>query len=320
MPLTIAVAGASGFVGSTMVNHLVHQGKFEVRGLSRRGDTTVAPAPPRFTPVRGSIADPAALAKWLSPGCSVVNFAFDSVASSEANLALATALADACIRHGVRRLVHCSTAVVVGSTDTPRINETTECRPRTEYEKTKLAIEDLLRERARGRFELAILRPTAVFGPGGRNLLKLAGDLVRGPRLVNYLRSSLNGRRRMHLVSVDNVVAAAGFLLQSAPRAGQETYIVSDDEVPENNFHDVERALMKSFGIPDYAPPRVPVPAAILSGLLRARGRSMIRPDSVFAGDRLAQIGFSKPMAFGPALATFANWYRETAGRRPGPH
>ena len=174
--------------------------------------------------------------------------------------------------------------------------------------------------KARGNFELAILRPTAVFGPGGRNLLKLAHDLSQGPRLANYLRSCINDRRRMHLAGVENVIAAAAFLLETQARVDQEVFIISDDDAPENNFRDVEHYLMRAFRIPDYVLPRVTLPGAILSMLLRLRGRSLIGPDTVFASRKLEHLGFRKPVKFATSLAIFVEWYRSALAseKRPG--
>ena len=263
-----------------------------------------------YVTVRGNVADPAVLAALLRPGCCVANFVYDAAAPMQESLAAANALAEGCIKHGVRRMLHCSTATVVGVTRVARIDETTACHPGTAYEKTKIAVENLLLEKARGRFELVILRPTAVFGAGGRNLLKLARDLAHGPRLTNYLRSCANGARRLNLVAAENVVAAAVFLLE-ADAVDQEIFIISDDENPLNNFRDVESCLMHRLAIPAY-PARCALPQAVLSLLLRMRGRSLTNPETLFSCDKLRQLGFIKPVNFDAALAAFASWYAAT--------
>ncbi len=316
----VAITGAGGFVGSRLVRALALRPETEVRALIRRGRPPQPEDEHRLAIVRGDVADSAVLDQLLRPGCVVANFAYDASAPADLNPAAAHALADACVKYGVRRMVHCSTAVVAGRTDATRIDETTACRPWTGYEKTKLAIESLLRDKARGKFELVILRPTAVFGAGGRNLLKLARDLTKSSRLTNYLRSCAYGRRRMHLVDVDNVAAAAAFLLATRSPVDQEIFIISDDEAPENNFHDVEQYLMRAFAIPEYAVPPVAVPAAALSLLLRLRGRSMLDPATVFVGDKLKDLGFIKPVNFMAGLATFARWYNNnTLATKAGP-
>ena len=314
----VAITGASGFVGGRLVQWLAARPECTVHALIRRGQAPRVAEGARIEVVRGDIVDPAVLAQLLTPGCDVLNFAYDAQASAHANLTSAAALAEACAKHRVRRVLHCSTAVVAGRARAKRIDESTACEPTTEYEKTKLALEDLLREKARGRFALAILRPTGVFGAGGRNLVKLAHDLAHGPRLVNYLRSCVNGRRRMHLVDVGNVIAAAAFLLATDARIDQEVFIIADDDAAQNNFRDVENCLMRALGVREYVAPRPAAPAGVLSLLLRLRGRSQSDPTAVFSSEKLRGLGFSKPVEFTSGLASFAAWYNGTraAGAR----
>lgn len=308
----IAITGASGFVGSRLVQSLMQRPEIEVRALVRHGLPPQVAGDRQPTIVRGNVTDPSVLAQLLRPDCMVANFAYDAAASAGANLAAASALADACASCGVARFVHCSTAVVVGRTKVERIDETTACQPMTNYEKSKFAIENLLQDKSRGKFELLILRPTAVFGPGGRNLLKMTQDLINGRRMTNYLRSCLNDGRRLHLVDIDNVVAAMVFLITAQNAFDGETFIIADDEAPDNNFPAVERHLMRAFAIPDYGVPRIPIPASLLSLILRLRRRSLHIPNAVFVSDKLKALGFVKPVAFEEGLANFADWYRNT--------
>jgi nucleoside-diphosphate-sugar epimerase len=307
----ITVTGASGFAGSRFVQLLAGRSQAQICGLIRHGSPPHVTDPSRLTIVRGALTDPSVMAKVLQPGCMVANFAYDGSASQSENLAATTALADACCRHGIKRMVHCSTAMVTGKTVVAQVDEATECRPGTDYERSKLAIENLLRDKARGHFELVILRPTAMFGPGGRNLLKMAHDLTHNLRLTNYLRSCANDHRRLHLVCLDNAVAAAAFMLEAPGPIPHETYIVADDEAPENNFRDVEQFLMHALHIRDYRMPRAPLPSPFLSWLLRLRGRSLVRADTVFNSKKLTDAGFRKPVEFASGLKIFADWYKQ---------
>jgi nucleoside-diphosphate-sugar epimerase len=118
----------------------------------------------------------------------------------------------------------------------------------------------------------------------------------------------------MNLVEVDNVAAAVAYLLEVEQRVDQEVFIISDDDDPQNNFQDVERHLMQTFGIADYPFPRVSVPKSVLSLLLRTRGRSLNNPDTVFASDKLRNRGFSKPVKFTAGVFAFAQWYQTEFG------
>ena len=306
------MTGAGGFVGSAVVRLLEREGH-EVRALYRSSPSA---AVRNVVAIRGDMADAAALRALLAPATTLVNCAYDGTAAPAQNVAAARQLARACVEHGVRRVIHCSTAVVAGRAARGVVDESTVPQPATPYEITKLEIERAFAETAREGFELVILRPTAVFGPGGRNLAKLAAELDRGPRTLAYLRSCVNGRRRMNLVAVENVVAAIAFLVTAPRRFEGDVFIVSDDDAPENNYRDVERALMRALEVPDYAVPPVTVPRGVLSVLLRLRGRTMSDPDAIFASDRLAREHFVKPVSFGRSLAVFGEWCR---GESPRP-
>ena len=52
-----------------------------------------------------------------------------------------------------------------------------------------MQIDKAVLERMSSKCEVVILRPTAIFGPGGKNLLKLAEDLQTG--VENYLIKNL---------------------------------------------------------------------------------------------------------------------------------
>lgn len=267
--------------------------------------------------VRGDLAEPALLEDLFAPGGTLVNLAFPAHWSRGAHLATAANLARAVAAQGVRRVIHCSTAVVVGQASEQHVTETTQARPQTEYEKTKLGIEDTWRSHAAGRFELVIVRPTAVFGPNGKNLLKLAAALTTGSRVANYVRSSLFAHRRMNLICIRNLVAALEFLIDCEKPLGGNTFIVSDDDEPGNNFRDVERVLMLGLGVRDYALPPLPVPHIALRALLHLAGPAKAPPTRTYDSSLLKRAGWHKPCGLEQGLREFAAWYA-AARTHPG--
>jgi len=263
-------------------------------------------------PVEGDLLKPETLRDLFVPGCAVINLAYLNHSSFRENLAAMENLIENCLEARIQRLVHCSTAVVVGGVPDDVITEVTPCDPNNEYETTKLHIEELLKEKARGHFELAILRPTAVFGPGGKNLLKLADDLTRGNVFVNYLKSCLYDSRRMNLVHVDNVVSALLFLAFTNQTMDREIFIISDDEYLENNYRDIEKYLMRHLGCKEYPRPRIPLPQLLLTNVLKLAGRSNLNPDRIYRSEKLRNAGLKKNISFEAGLKTFAEWYRKT--------
>jgi len=310
MTTAIAVCGAAGFIGSHLLAALAAEPAVAVRVLVHRRDPLAGPGAADAVAVHGDLLQPASLGALVAPGCTVVNLAYLEAASHDQNLAAAANLARACRAGGARRLVHVSTATVVGAARDDVVTEATPPDPRIDYERTKLAVERRLAEEAGGALELAVLRPTAVFGPRGRNLLALATRLAAGGKWANYARSCLHGRRRLNLVCVDNVVAAIRFALDAPLAAGPEVFIVSDDDDPLNNYRAVESRLAARLGRGDYPVPPLALPAAVLAAILRLRGRSNANPNRVYSGAKLAGAGFRRPAPLAAGLESFADWYR----------
>jgi nucleoside-diphosphate-sugar epimerase len=307
----VAICGGSGFIGRHLLRALASDRIARLRVLVHRHDPRADLKADDVLGVAGDLAKPESLGALITRGCTVVNLAYMPERSRDENLAAATNLARVCRTGQARRVVHVSTATVVGAAADDVITESTPPDPRTEYERTKLEVERRLATEARDAFELVILRPTAVFGPRGRNLVTLAASLRDGTAAGNYARSCLHGRRRMNLVCVDNVVAAIRFAATVRVTAGAETFLVSDDDDALNNYRDVESVLRARLGRGAYPVPPLPLPGAVLRTMLKLRGRSNANPDRVYSASRLTSAGFARPTSLAAGLASFADWYRE---------
>jgi nucleoside-diphosphate-sugar epimerase len=318
MNKTIAITGASGYIGRHLIASLASSEDIRIKVLARPQSEKPAAVewPAKVEVVQGDLNDANSLQNLLEPGCTVVNLVYLWDAGEQGNLQVIRNLLDACVAAGIGRLIHCSTAAVSGRVADDRITEETPCRPITEYGITKLKVEQAILASAKGRFDAAVIRPTAVFGPGAEPLKKLAADLLHGSRSRNYLKSCLFGRRRMNLVHIDNAVAALDYLIRCEKPLEDEVFIVSDDAAPNNNFADVERYLIGSLGVPDYPLPRLPLPLNWLSLLLRALGRNNINPRCNYSQSKLEAFGFKSPVDFETGLANYAAWYRTQAHPR----
>ncbi len=310
MPNELTLFGASGFIGRHLLRALAGDRTAQIRVLVHRHDPCERPAGPNIVTASGDLLQPGSLNVLITTGCTVVNLAYMPARSRDDNLAAATNLAKACRVGKARRMVHVSTATVVGAVSDDVITESTPPDPRLDYELIKLAIEQRLIEEARNAFQLVILRPTAVFGPDGKNLIALAAGLLGGASFQNYARACLQRRRKMNLVCVDNVVAAIRFATNIDIASTPEIFIVSDDEDTLNNYRDVEAILRKRFGRDDYLVPPLPVPEVFLRTMLKLRGRSNANPNRVYSSARLTSAGFKKPTSLAAGLELFADWYR----------
>ncbi|WP_168224772.1 NAD-dependent epimerase/dehydratase family protein [Rhodoferax aquaticus] len=304
---TVVVIGASGFIGEHLLNTLTERSNIELRVLVHRKKAKIH-AGVNF--IEGDLLQPDSLDVLLLKDSIVINLAY----LAQNNLEAMDNLAQACVKNKVRRLIHCSTAVVDGRSENDWVTESTPCVTTSDYEKTKLQIESSLCRAALGEFTITILRPTAVFGPGGKNLLKLANELMNGNQWINYVRSCLFSSRSLNLVAVENVVAALEFLL-AAENVDREVFIISDDDSPKNNYRDIENRLLAGFGI-SYLFPRVPMPKWCLKVLLRVAGKANINPSKKYSDRKLSELGFKKPQGLEAAVDRFSSWYKGAHPKR----
>jgi len=308
----IAITGPSSFVGRHLVELLSSRSDARLNLLVHHHMPDIPANRSGMDLIDGDLLKSDTLKDFLIPDCTVINLAYLSGESEGDNLEAATNLAEACVKAHVKRLVHCSTAVVAGKTPDNPVTEETKCEPGNPYEVTKYRMERLFAEKAKDHFDLAILRPTAVFGQGGKNLLKLSDDLTTGSWMLNYLKSCLFDHRCMNLVSVSHVVNALVFLVYMEAKLNGGIFIVADDEQPLNNYRDVEKRLMQAFGVRDYRLPRVPFPQFLLSVLLKLSGRSNTHPFRTYCSDKLRKAGLRYADSFEADLTAFADWYKKS--------
>src|SRR6478672_11715498 len=139
-------------------------------------------------------------------------------------------LIEASAQAGVKRVMHCSTVGVHGDVEHPPAGEDAPLKPGDVYQATKLEGEQLARD-AGGRLgiEVTIARPTGIYGPGDRRLLKMFRGVARGrfPILGS-------GNIYYHLTYIDDL--CEGFrLCAEHPAAAGRTYILAGGEVTTLN-------------------------------------------------------------------------------------
>jgi nucleoside-diphosphate-sugar epimerase len=131
---------------------------------------------------------------------------------------------------GVRRVVHCSTVGVHGDIEHPPADEDAPLRPGDVYQDTKVEGERLARAAAdRTGIELTIARPSGIYGPGDRRLLKLFRGVARRRFVVLG-----DGRIFYHLTYIDDLVEGFRLCGEVAAAAGR-TYILAGGEVSTLN-------------------------------------------------------------------------------------
>jgi nucleoside-diphosphate-sugar epimerase len=252
---TIAVTGATGFIGRQLIQHIEAAGHVALP-LSRPLDPAVGwVIPPgadtlvhlagRAHVIRESAADP-------------VHAFYDS------NVALTRNLANAASRAGVHRFVFISSAGVLGDASPPGgFNDDSPPRPYDAYSQSKWEAEELLRTMKPLGLETVIIRPPLVYGPGARgNFARLRRAVESGwPLPVGGLRSprSMVGLRNL----CDLIFTAA-----LDARAADSTMLVADNETVS-----IAELVSMLCLLAGRQPRTFRVPGPVLASLLRLVGR-----------------------------------------------
>jgi nucleoside-diphosphate-sugar epimerase len=250
------VTGATGFTGGHLARGLLAHGH-SVRVLVREPDKARDFQAAGFDVATGDIRDRSAVTSALHNVDVVYHIAAiyrqAGVATATYRAVNATAVGDiieAASRSGVKRVVHCSTVGVHGNIEHPPANEDAPLRPGDIYQNTKLEGEQIARETGtRTGIEVTIVRPSGIYGPGDRRLLKLFGGVAR--RRFPMLGS---GEIYYHLTYIDDLVE--GFrLCGELPAAANRTYILAGGEV--TTLNELVKLTAEVAGVD---PPRVHFP------------------------------------------------------------
>jgi len=231
----VLVTGATGFTGGHLARRLAADG-VTVRALVRNPHVA-APALPGIELAAGDLTDVGSLARAVAGVDIVYNVAalyraagLDDNLYRAVNATAVGTLIEAAGAAGVKRVVHCSTVGVHGDIANPPADENAPLRPGDVYQETKLEGERVARRAASDAgVQLVIARPTGIYGPGDRRLLKLFRGVARR-RFVVLGRGDI----WYHLTYIDDLVD--GFrLCGTHPAAAGHTYILSGPEVTTLN-------------------------------------------------------------------------------------
>ena len=221
------ITGATGFIGGRLAERLVLEHGAEVRALVRNlaGAARLARFP--VTVVRGDVTSPSDLEAAVQ-GCDVVFHCAYGTSGSQKHRAWVNTegtrrVLAAAQAAGVKRIVYLSTLMVYGQTDDGDLDETA---PRKRfgnpYSDSKLEAERIALSSG---LPVAVLQPTAVYGPWGGVWTETVLKSLRTGRqiLIN------GGVGFANHVYVDDLVSAMLLAAVKDEAAGQ-AFLISSEE------------------------------------------------------------------------------------------
>jgi nucleoside-diphosphate-sugar epimerase len=319
----VLVTGATGFTGGHLAHALRSRGALVralVRDSSRAQDLSAA----GIELVTGDLRDATALTRAVADTDIVYHVAamyreagLSADAYRAVNAVAVRSLIESAAAARVRRVVHCSTVGVHGDVEHPPANEDAPLRPGDIYQRTKLEGEQLAREAAdRLGIEVTIVRPTGIYGPGDRRLLKLFRAAVRRFPILG------SGEIYYHLTYIDDLIE--GFrLCGEQPAAANRTYILAGGEV--TTLNELVATIANVAGV---APPRwhVPVwpfwaagavceaicvPLGIEPPIYRRRVDFYTKSRAFDIGRARREIGYAPRVGLREGIRRTLDWYRE---------
>lgn len=229
--MTTLVTGATGFLGSALVNELIRQ-KQPVRILARDEQKARAQFGDEVTIIVGDINDEEPVRRAVD-GATIIYHLVGRLyhPSTPPELYYRThvegtrILLNACKGQSqVQRIVHCSTTGVHGETGRTPAAEDAPFAPTNPYEVTKLEAELLaLRAWQEQGLPVSVARPGLVYGPGDLHLLGFFSSIKKG-----LFRVIDGGKALLHPIYIDDMTAA--FLLcAERPEAIGHSYNLAGD-------------------------------------------------------------------------------------------
>ena len=246
--MKILLTGASGFVGSHILDSLRRRGL--ATALLLRPESSRRFIAPQLSGIElrtGSIDDPGSLQRAMADITHVIHCAGATRASRiagfyEVNQAGTRNVVNAVNQQGrIQRLVHISSLPA---------REQAPPRPVSEYGKSKLAGELEVRDHCRA--EHVILRPSAVYGPRDAEFLRLF------QAAKCHLLAKLGGGQALSLVFVRDLAEAVVTCLDHPAAAGKTYFVAAREVVTARRMAEEVAAQMNIWTLP------LPVPLALV--------------------------------------------------------
>jgi dTDP-glucose 4,6-dehydratase len=308
------VCGGAGFIGSNFVHHLLDDGAevdvIVLDLLSYAGNLeNLKPVEdnPRYTFVRGDIADPEVVGPLVKSVDYVVNFAAETHVDRSiedqsplvrANVEGPLALLNAAREHGVKRFVQVGTDEVYGEVMGDPVTEEAPLKPRNPYSATK-AGGDCLALAYHATFGLPVLvtRCSNNYGPYQypEKMIPLFTTNAMEDQPLPVYGSGRNQRDWIHVS--DHCRALATLLAADADAVEGEIFNIAGGN--ERNVLQIAAVILETLGKPE----------SLLEHVTDRPGHD--RRYALDADKLAARTGFRPRVDFAEGLPATVRWYQE---------
>jgi nucleoside-diphosphate-sugar epimerase len=268
--LKVLLTGASGFVGSHVLESLGHRGISSVILLRQSSDRSFLGPPNSLVEARyGSISDPASLSSAMDGVTHVVHCAGATKARKvqgfyEANqIGTRNVIEAANSLKGMRRVVHLSSLAAAGpGTAEKPVRESDPTHPVSHYGRSKLAGEDEVRQRCRSEF--VIIRPPGVYGPRDRGFLPLFAAVKK------HVRPCPSAAQQLSLVYVKDLAETIVAVLTHSAAASRTYFAAGAEVVSSRELAAMIATELKTWTIPLPLPTLAFWPVCLLKSIQTA--------------------------------------------------
>jgi dihydroflavonol-4-reductase len=314
------LTGASGFIGSHLVDHLLKK-RWQVRVLLHQSKIH---REEEIEVVRGDVRDFQALSQVLEETDVLFHLAasLGSALISEDEFYQINALGTrnilkAAQAQNVKTVVHLSSAGVLGSVRENEIaDENYPVSPVSIYDKSKLEGEKIALQKALEEMNIVVIRPGWVYGPGDRRTFKLINSIAKKKFIL-----VTKGKTWQTPIYIQDLLE--GILLCAEKGRKGEIYHLSGGEVLR--VKEMVEAIASATGnkIPPFTLPLFPAKLAAWTfekifslfrkeaPLNRAKLSFFIHPKPLSIKKAKRELGFAPQKKFKEGMALAVAWYRE---------
>jgi len=286
---TIAVTGATGFVGKRLMEY--NKNKYRLVPLSLR----------QKKPANFDLQGIGAVI-YLAGKAHQMESIADSI-YFDINYELTKQLADTAKENGVKQFLYISSVKVYGDEIQGVLNEWSACAPTDAYGASKLQAEKYLQSIETNDFKIAIIRPPLVYGP------EVKGNMIRLLQLANRKwplpMGRINNARSM--VFVDNLIELINTIID---KEASGVFIAGDPEPLSTS--ELIGLIRKNLGNKSGL---IGIPGAIRKLIKRAKPALYTRLFGSFVVDNSitnAKLHFVPPYSTEQGINQMVDWFKSS--------